>query len=317
MAAGAAAIVLSGPARSAHILVVDDDPHARAWFAGVLAPYGFDVSVAADGPEALAMIERETPDLILSDIHMPGVDGFDLVARIRSDERSAHVPVIFVSGSGEAPFKVHGLDCGANDYLTKPVDSAELLARVRAQLRLLRTYSVLREQAVVDVLTGQLNRRGVMQVLTHAFEQRRHQVSPLSVMVVDIDSFKDINDTFGHAMGDTVLRDVASSLADVVRIADTVGRLGGDEFVIVLPNTDAREAARIRARACMAVSLFAPDPSVGTLSISAGIATSGPTTQSLGQLMDAADHDMYRHKRAGKRHRRDPRLGLSVHGEET
>lgn len=296
--AGVGVLELPGPDRSAHILAVDDDPAVRQWLVRVLEPRGFEVSVAADGREALAVLERELPDLILTDVHMPDIDGYRLVTRVRMDTRLSHIPVILISGSDESPFKVLGLDCGANDYITKPVDSAELLARVRAQLRQLRTYAALEKQALIDDLTGVFNRRGVIEALTRALARWRRCPSPLSVLVADINAFKRINDTLGHIAGDAVLREVAAALADVVRVSDTVGRLGGDEFLLVLPDTSVAEADQIRSRACAAASLNAPDRSVGRVSIAAGIAVAGPDTPHIDALIDAADRDMYAHKRA-------------------
>jgi diguanylate cyclase (GGDEF)-like protein len=276
----------------ARILVVEDDDDSRALLAELLARDGHDVRTAPDADAALAEIAREAPEVVVSDVVMPGGGGFEVVRRLRADPALASIPVILVSALDAATRKVAGLDLGADDYVAKPVDVAELLARVRTQLRRAAQYRALDRSARVDPLTGVMNRRGILELLQRELRAASAGGAPVSVALVDVDRFKHVNDHFGHAAGDTVLRLVAHALVANARAADDVGRLGGDELVLVLPGSDEVGAALVASRLRQVrVPIEAPgDGEVVTLSV--GAATRRPG-EGADALLARADHAMY------------------------
>jgi len=279
------------------ILIVDDDETAREALAALLAQEGYTVATARNGIEAAASIDHDPPDLVISDVRMPGATGFDLVKYIRSRPIRPDTPVILVSAMGETPRRIAGLDLGADDYLVKPVDTAELLAHVRVQLRHVRRHEALERRAVLDPLTGILNRRGLLSVLRRQQERARRDGTPLSVLMVDVDRFKALNDSYGHQAGDTVLRHIARALVGAMRIEDHVGRLGGDEFLVILPEDEGSATALAERLSHLRV----PPLAVGNgqdleVTVSVGAATMRPG-ESLDHMIDRADAEMYRRKR--------------------
>jgi diguanylate cyclase (GGDEF)-like protein len=281
-----------------HLLVVDDDPRSRDALAALLREEGYRVTTADDGVSALNEIAKDLPDLVISDVQMPRGDGFHLVRRLRGTHKTSHLPIILVSGSGAADRRAAGIDLGADDFVAKPVDFAELLARVRSALRHASDRAQLERRALVDPLTGVLNRRGISDVVARAIARTRRIGGSLCVLMVDVDRFKAINDEHGHAAGDTVLRHVARSLTDAVRFADRVGRCGGDEFLVVLPGTD-RDAALALAHRLRNLRLLplaiGPDQAI-EVAVSVGVASLGPDDTS-DSLLERADREMYRVKR--------------------
>jgi diguanylate cyclase (GGDEF)-like protein len=281
-----------------HILVVEDEPTARDAMSTLLVGEGYRVTAVSDGVAAFDAARRDPPSIVISDIQMPRSDGFDLVKRLRAQHATAHVPIMLMSALSAPNRRVRGLDLGADDFLPKPIDFGELLARVRGHLRRAADREALERRALLDPLTGVLNRRGIMAELQRELHRARRYATPLSVLMIDVDRFKALNDTHGHQAGDTVLRHVASSLAAAVRTVDHVGRFGGDEFLVVLPDTDAAAAGALagRLRSLRLPRLAIPSAAEidVTVSIGAATATSDETVQ---QLLERADQAMYRVKR--------------------
>jgi diguanylate cyclase (GGDEF)-like protein len=274
------------------ILVVDDDAGTREAMKAVLEESGYAVEVAADGEEALALVATDPPDLVVSDVCMPNSDGFDLTRRLRLAATSRDIPLILVSARAEMERRVAGLDYGADDFIAKPVDVDELLARIRVHLRHARREKELSRRSMIDMLTGALNRRGILDVVTRERERSVRHGSPLTVVMADANRFKWVNDTLGHAVGDAVLQEIADRLVLAVRAIDRVGRFGGDEFLIVLPETDEDEAAALLPR-IRSVRATAGDGSVG---VAAGAATLRDA-EPLEELLARADAAMYEDKR--------------------
>lgn len=280
--------------------MVDDDDDGRDALAALLEAHGYGVMRARDGSEALRTTERESPSLVISDVVMPRMDGFELVRTLRSRSSSADVPVILLTGHDETTRRVEGLDLGADDFLAKPVAPAELLARVRVHLRHAERRRELERRIHIDPLTEVLNRRGVMAVLRRELERSRRVGTPLSVIVLDVDSFKRLNDTYGHAAGDAALVNIARALTEAVRAIDMVGRLGGDEFVVIVPGGDEAAASALADRigALTAATVDSGGQAI-EVSVSAGVAAlnAGETIE---QLLDRADRAMYRRKRLAR-----------------
>lgn len=252
----------------AKILIVDDDPNMLRLMSAYLKPNGYEVLEAKDGDEALMLVEGERLDAVLLDYMMRGMSGPETCSQIKQ-RVDYFLPVVIVTALSDAESRLHGFDCGADDYLTKPFDPHELLARVRALLRTKSVYddllraseenemlmSDLRDKnemltviAVTDELTGLHNRRYFNQRLKEETARASREDSPIACIMMDVDEFKAINDTYGHEVGDTVLKAVAEILRNGVRVADVVARIGGDEFAILLSRTDSAAAAEMAGR---------------------------------------------------------------------
>ncbi|HVM10055.1 MAG TPA: diguanylate cyclase [Acidimicrobiales bacterium] len=237
------------------VLVVDDDPIIRGLVVGQLANDGHDVLEASDGRAALDQLRIEPLDVVLLDIEMPDLDGFAVLRALADDERFGEIPIIVLTARDAADDAVRALELGATDFLRKPVQAAELAARVRTSLRIARVQQDLRacraelqEVTRADQLTGLANRRHIDEHLSMAMSAARRHNHPMSCLVVDIDHFRRLNDTEGHAAGDEVLRVAASRLSHVLRGEDMAGRWGGEEFLVVAPNTDLDGAWRLGER---------------------------------------------------------------------
>ena len=280
--------------------MVDDDAPSRDALAALLRDHGYEVSIASGGIEAAAVVDRDAPDLVISDLRMPRGNGFELVKRLRSRSATVDLPIILVTAFDDPARRVHGLDLGADDYLAKPVDADELLARVRVHLRHAHRSQELVRRSVLDPLTGVLNRRGIVALLHRAQETARRSGSPLSVLMIDVDHFKALNDTHGHKAGDTALRQIARALVDAVRVADHVGRMGGDEFVVVVPDTGtAAEQLAERLRRLHLPPLAVAEDHELEISVSIGVATLDGD-ESLDTFLERADRAMYAAKGRGR-----------------
>jgi len=282
----------------ARILVVDDDPGSREALAELLSDEGYNVDTAGDGDAALSRVAQDPPDLIISDVRMPHVDGLDLVVQLRQRAALSDLPIILVSGVDDPTGRIGGLDLGADDYLPKPLDGEELLARIRLHLRHAERSREIVARSATDELTGVLNRGGIIGVLERERERARRDGTPLAVLVLDIDDFKSINDTLGHSAGDEVLARLADKLVRAVRTTDRVGRFGGDEFLIVAPNTGpaAIEVLTRRIKAAQRTLIQLGDGSQLSLHLSIGSAIDGGAL-TMEELFNHADAAMYREKR--------------------
>lgn len=234
------------------ILVVDDHPDNIQVLRARLEARGYLVDEAADGEQALERVYASPPPhLILLDVMMPKIDGFEVVRRIKSDDSLPFIPVIMQTALDTTESMVQGLDAGADDYISKPINFRELDARVKSLLRIQSLQSSLAQRekelseanaqllvmSSTDVLTGVLNRRALEERLHDMWEHSQRLHEPLSLVMCDIDHFKHVNDEYGHQVGDTVLHQFARLLVTEAREIDKVGRYGGEEFVLLLPGT--------------------------------------------------------------------------------
>ncbi len=281
------------------VLVVDDDPVSARYTEQVLRPAGFLTSICCDPSDAYEAILRESPDLIILDVVIGSVDGFDLCRRVRSHPALQLVPIIFVTRRGDLEQRVLGLQVGGNDYLAKPFEPQELVARVRSHLSRL---SALREMAIRDGLTRCYNHKYFKMRLEQEIVRARRYGNPLSLGLLDVDHFKRINDQHGHPSGDAVLAHLANLLVASVRSTDIVARYGGEEFAFVLVEAGAQEAAIVAER--MRSRLEAHDfelPGAARLRATASIGVAALQGQEApAALIERVDAALYRAKSEGR-----------------
>jgi two-component system, cell cycle response regulator len=283
------------------VLVADDDRVTRAMVSSWLTGAGYDVIAAADGDQALELARERGPDLLLVDVTMPGRDGYEVCRAIQAESRTPP-PVIFLTAHSQTNARVAGLDAGAVDYIVKPFANEELVARVRAALRTKAVHDGLAETAARDGLTGVFNRRELDVRAEQAAALAARHGRPLACLLLDVDHFKNINDTYGHAAGDTVLREAARRICTASRISDIVGRYGGEEFVVLLPETDGEGAvaAADKLRADLASTAVVVGETSITVRASVGAAVWGATMSTVADLYAAADRALYRAKELGR-----------------
>lgn len=292
------------PAGRFEVLVVDDEPDQLALLRRILSPW-FSVRVARDGLEALEQLRARTPDVVLTDLQMPNVDGLALLELSRTTAEALNVPLIVLSGRGDTQTKVMAFESGAFDFMTRPVAPNELVARIRNALAHSQVLRRERQLGARDDLTGLANRRSFRTFLETALRNARLRGAPLALLMVDQDRLKQLNDTWGHPVGDEALRTLARALAHSTRGSDCAARVGGDEFAVVVPGCD-REGALIllhRVEESLRRNpITLPDGSQLFVEASFGIAALGESGEETAeQLLRRADLDLYEHKRARKR----------------
>lgn len=295
----------------AEILIVDDDPASITALKHALTGQA-RLRFATHGSEALRMVQRHVPDMVLLDIGMPGLSGYEVCRALQDDPLTADVPVIFLTSHDNAEEELTGLSLGAVDFIAKQVRPPLVCARVRTHLRLKRMADALRRAASEDALTGLANRRRFDEALVTEWLRHLRSRRPLSLLMIDIDHFKAYNDHHGHPAGDQCLRLTARALQDVsLRPADLLARLGGKEFGLLLPDTDAVGAQEVARRLLTAADTLALPhgacPDRACVSWSIGVACSTQLRQDLQAnpsgsraLMEAADQALYEAKRSGR-----------------
>ncbi|MGQ9576126.1 MAG: diguanylate cyclase [Thermoguttaceae bacterium] len=291
-----------GNLRALDVLLVDDDPAMLRLVSKWLIGAGYQVESVGDGHQALIALERHCPDFLITDWDMPNMDGLELCRRVRQLELPHYVYVLFLTVKSAPQEVVAGLEVGADDFLPKPIDQAELLARLRAGSRVLALERRLSQMARTDPLTGLLSRRTFFDVLAREWERAKRFSLPMSCVMADLDFFKRVNDLYGHPAGDAILKTVANLLQEGCRASDAVCRYGGEEFCVLLPETREHDAAgwaeRLRKRIG---SLVFP---VGTkelrITCSFGTAQNHADTQTCEQLVDQADQALLCAKRSGR-----------------
>ncbi|NLW85329.1 MAG: diguanylate cyclase [Planctomycetes bacterium] len=283
------------------ILIVDDSVDARTVAKARLSAEGHEIICAEGGQIGLDLAAKENPDLILLDVDMPGMSGFEVCRKLKSNDELHLIPVIFVSGSGDAGDKVIGLDLGAIDYVTKPFDAFELRARVRAALRTKRLQDILRDKALIDPLTELGNRRAFDERLRLEWSRAARYNLQLALIMADIDHFKDINDQYGHQIGDEVLRRISCRLSACLRECDAIYRYGGEEFGTLLPETSLSGAIELAQRLCAQISAEPLQIGNQTLKVSASFgAASNQDVNDPESLVGAADEQLYEAKGDGR-----------------
>jgi len=278
----------------AKILIVDDNAAIRDVIKMHLIMADHEVIEAENGRHGVEMATEHCPDLIILDVMMPEMDGMEACSQIRTDPACAAVYVIMLSARGETSDKVEGLNTGADAYLTKPFEPDELIAQVNAGLRTAED----RRQAMYDLLTGLFNRRAFDDLMHRELSLRDRHGHALSMVMIDLDHFKAVNDTYGHHAGDVVLRDLADILREVCRPSDLPCRWGGEEFACLLPQTDLENALKVaeRLRAAIEVHDF---PGVGKVTASLGISQAA-LDENEESFCKRADEALYKAKEGGR-----------------
>lgn len=291
------------------ILIADDDAVSRRLLESTLQRLGHEVVAVADGSAALAaLLQPDGPQLAILDWMMPGADGLTVCRTVRQ-RPTPYVYVIVLTGRHRRDDMVAALDAGVDDFLTKPFDSLELRARLRSGERvldlqegLLRAQEKLRMQATHDGLTGLWNRSMMLDQLDLELARAERDRRPLSIVMIDLDQFKRVNDTYGHTAGDAVLRTASERMRSVLRPYDGLARYGGEEFMLLLPGCDSTAALDIaeRAREAMAAEPARAGKAELVITISLGIAATSDVGWDAVRLIAAADEALYRAKAGGR-----------------
>lgn len=300
----------------ARILAVDDVPENVYLLQGDLEEEGHEVSVATDGEAALESVANNSPDLVLLDINMPGMSGLKVCEALKSNDATKDIPIILLSINSLDDDIVCGLDQGAHDYVVKPYQFEILMARVRSALRLKQTqdelavaYARLEEVngnletlATVDQLTALANRRYFLESMNVELGRAWRYKSEVSLLMIDVDYFKSINDQYGHLCGDFVLKKVAESFLKVVRSVDLVGRVGGEEFAVCCPKVSVDEVALLGERIRSAIESLTVDWEGNTISVTVSIGATemAPNDHQANDLYRRADAALYQAKEKGR-----------------
>ncbi|MFC1576377.1 diguanylate cyclase [Candidatus Omnitrophota bacterium] len=229
------------------IMACDDEPTILEVLKEILSEE-YLVVTATNGPDAVELFKKESPDLIILDVSMPGMTGFEVMDKIRNYSGEKYIPIIFLTASIKIDHKLRALHGGAVDYLVKPVSPDELLARIQNFLELKEKHDTLKEEATFDWMTGTLNKGYFLRKASEELEKTDRNKVPLTFMLSDIDRFKEINDTLGHLAGDKVIREFANRLKRLTRKIDLIGRFGGDEFMVMLSHKTDDQASVVADR---------------------------------------------------------------------
>ncbi len=286
------------------VLLVDDSQFVHRLLEARLRSESIVLSSAEDGKAGLEIAQRDEPSLILLDLDMPVMDGFETLRELKEDPRTRDIPVIVLSGMNSSQDKVAAFDLGAIDFVTKPFELTELRARVRSSLRMSELLRMLAQKAHIDGLSGLYNRQYFDEKLSSEFNRTLRHGQSLSIAMIDIDHFKSVNDTYGHPAGDAVISGVANLIMRETRSIDIACRYGGEEFAIIMPETDPNQAQlmceRIR-QGCEHLA-WSRHPA-RNITISVGVAGTGNTdtvTITPEGWVEMADKNLYHAKQAGR-----------------
>jgi len=294
------------------VLIIDDSETVRERIICILESFELFAYFyeAADGLEGFKKLLSTPADIILCDLEMPRIDGFKFLSMLKSRPELQDIPVILLTGKHNQEMKIKGLELGASDYVTKPFDPGELVARVKVHLKIKHLQDDLKssnerllELSNTDHLTGLFNRRYLMDILDKELQRCIRKSGCLSLIILDIDHFKKVNDTFGHQQGDEVLKIVSKALQKELRNYDIAARYGGEEFVAVLPEANPKEAIFVaeRIRSAMPEIKFSGDMANHTITVSLGVASFPcPNCNSVDEFIKLADDALYRAKTNGR-----------------
>src|SRR5678815_5010784 len=282
------------------VLVVDDDPDKLTLLQFALTRAGYDVRTASDGEEGLAAVASFQPDLVVSDIMMPSMNGYELARRIRENPQTRFIPIILQTAAGSrAEDQRLGSEVGALGYITDPTDLELLLARTRTLLEFKAYLDVCEEAAFTDHLTGLANRRRFERQLEREVGRTMRFDHPFSLLMIDIDNFKNLNDSFGHDAGDDAIRRISRVLRGETRGIDLAARIGGEEFAVLLVETGKEAGIEVAERLRVAIRALEL-PRAGHITASFGVAECPGDAQTAADILKAADVAIYEAKRNGR-----------------
>ncbi len=297
--------MLASTSTKSRVLIVDDVPaNCRVLMESLRSDY--DIDIATSGEQALEAVIVNQPDLILLDIMMPSMDGYEVCSRLKQDATLQDIPVIFFTAKNDKDDEARGFEWGVVDYISKPFYIPIVKARIKTHLEQKRKRDLLVKLASIDPLTGIPNRRHFTDVFDVEWRRAKRGGSSISLMLVDVDYFKQYNDTYGHSAGDDCLKQIAQGLQrSLKRPGDCAARIGGEEFAILLPETDALGAAIMADRIRIDIEeLNMPhngSREYGRVTVSAGVATTTPGDGMVRQtLLNAADEMLYQAKERGR-----------------
>jgi two-component system, cell cycle response regulator len=293
------------------ILAAEDNPISQSMLRSMLTKWGYEVVTAGDGDEAWRILQSpEAPRMAILDWMMPGQDGVEVCRRLRLAGREPYTYVLLLTARSDSQDLVEAIDAGADDYLTKPFNSSELRARLRAgrrivelQEQLLEAQETLRQRATYDSLTGLLNRSAILEILRQELARAGREAQPFSILMVDLDHFKQVNDQHGHLAGDDVLREAAHRMKFAIRCYDSIGRYGGEEFLVVIPGCDAAGAWVLgeRLRQAIGCEQFTVEEARFPMTCSIGCATQPQgVPYDTDPLIRLADCALYEAKEQGR-----------------
>jgi diguanylate cyclase (GGDEF)-like protein len=282
------------------VLVVDDEPDKRTLLKIALQSAGYEVRTANDGEEGLAAVDSYQPDLIITDVMMPKLDGYELARRVRANPQTKFIPIIIQSAArGDAQDLRRGAEVGALGFITDPTDLDLLLARTRTLLDFKGYLDTCEEAAFTDHLTGLANRRRFERQLEREVTRTLRYGRPFCLLLLDIDHFKNVNDTHGHEAGDEAILYLSKTLQAETRGIDMAARIGGEEFAVILPETDFEAGAEVAERLCRGIK-ETKIPTAGSITASFGIAEFPLCATTGRELVAVADAAMYEAKRQGR-----------------
>jgi len=297
-----------GPEAPAKILLVDDEENPRVTLSELLEMKEFSVTATDSGEKALTMLENQEFDLVLTDLFMPRIDGIALTMAIKS--MGITVPVIVMTGFATIEAAVETMKAGAADFITKPFNIDQIIIVINRTLETKRLQKLAQEREYyehlsnIDGLTELYNHRYFHQILLTEIERERRYRRPLSLMIIDVDDFKDCNDSYGHLVGDIVLKQIGALIKKSTRGCDFVARYGGEEFSVILPETSKQEAVVVAERIRTSVEEFSFSSCVGKhmgkLTVTIGLASLPEDAKDKTGLIEMADEGMYRGKESGK-----------------
>lgn len=288
------------------VLIAEDEPVSRRLLETTLRKWGYEVVVTSDGLEAWEVLQGPSvPSLVISDWMMPDMDGLELCRKIRNMDKSSYTYFIILTSKGGKEDVIKGLDAGADDFLTKPFNPEELKYRLKIGERIINLEQRILKLAATDSLTGVLNRRAFMERMEEEIQRSKRENSPVSLILMDIDHFKPINDCYGHQVGDLVLQRVTSQIMDSSRPYDFIGRYGGEEFVVCVLGADDVESQSTAERLRQDIEnlIIVPDRGEHFIRITAsfGVGTSSLESEdSLDALINRTDEALYMAKRSGR-----------------
>ena len=287
------------------ILIVDDVARNLQVLGTILGRENYKIAAANNGEQAISIANNTLPDLILLDIMMPGINGYDVCARLKKDPKTSDIPIIFLTAKIELDDTVKGFEAGAVDYITKPFNSTELLARTKTHLELKISRDLLKiknEQlkklAITDSMTGLYNHRYIIDSLSERIIEAKRYKQSLSVAMIDIDHFKKVNDNYGHIFGDYVLVKISMIIEETIRKTDIAGRYGGEEYLIIFTNTDKKNAFNMLERLRKSIEEEKWDKADLAVTVSGGICEFKDEDYS--ELIIEADRLLYKAKENGR-----------------